>query len=73
MPFSQALHLLREMLIGFEALFDIFGAFEPKEELVAVNSVDQWSMWIDEDFCSSLKKETSITEKEFIYRVVIMT
>jgi hypothetical protein len=30
-PFSQALHLLREMLIGFEALFDIFGPFEPKE------------------------------------------
>jgi hypothetical protein len=30
MPFSQALYLLKEMLIGFEALFDIFGGFEAK-------------------------------------------
>jgi hypothetical protein len=61
------------MLIGFEALFDIFGPFDPKEELVAVSSADHWRMWIDEDFCSSFKKETAITEREFIYRVVLMT
>lgn len=63
MPFSQALHLLREMLIGFEALFDIFGPFDPLEELVAVSTGDQWRMWIDPDFCSSFKKETPITER----------
>lgn len=51
MPFSQALRLLREKLLGFSALFDIFSSFGVKEELVGVNSNSQRCMWIDEDYC----------------------
>lgn len=63
LAFTQALHLLKEMLIGFEALLDIFGNFKAEEEMVAVTINDQWKMWINKDFGSHLKNEVTITEK----------
>lgn len=30
-------------------------------------------MWIDSDYCNNTKMETNIKEKEFIYKLIIMT
>ncbi len=37
LPFPQVVYLLKEMMIGYEVLVDIFGIFEPSDSMVAVN------------------------------------
>ena len=31
LPFTQIIYLLKEMMIGYDVLLDIFGAFEPND------------------------------------------
>jgi hypothetical protein len=47
LPFAQAIFLLKEMLVGFEALIDVFGFFEPRDSLVAVTPSGRWKLWMD--------------------------
>jgi hypothetical protein len=47
LPFSQSVYLLKEMLIGFQVLVDMFGFFDPTERMVAVNDQGHWKMWIN--------------------------
>ena len=54
---SQTVYLLKEMLIGYEVLFDIFGAFEPTDQMVMVDGRDQWRVWINSDFTSNVKEK----------------
>lgn len=35
--------------------------------------MDQWRMWIDSDYCNNTKTEANIKEKEFIYKLIVMT
>ena len=53
------LYLLKELLIGFDALVDIFGTFEPKEEMIMVNRAYKWKIWINQDFHRNEKDETA--------------
>ena len=50
-------YLLKEMLIGYDVLFDIFGAFEPTDQMVMVDGRDQWRVWINADFASNVKEK----------------
>ena len=59
LPFSQILYLLKEMMIGYDALIDIFGLFSPDEEMVGVNGGNQWKVWINRDFYSNSKESDS--------------
>ena len=45
------------MLIGFDALVDIFGTFEPKEEMIMVNKGYKWKIWINQDINKNEKDE----------------
>jgi hypothetical protein len=47
LPFAQIIYLLKEMMIGYDVLMDIFGAIEPNDEMIAVNSNMQWRVWIN--------------------------
>jgi hypothetical protein len=49
LPFSQIIYLLKEMMIGYDVLIDIFGFFDPSDRMVVVNGNDQWRVWIHED------------------------
>lgn len=46
LPFTQIIYLLKEMMIGYDVLLDIFGAFEPNDEMIAVSNY-QWRVWIN--------------------------
>ena len=47
------------MMIGYDALIDIFGLFSPDEEMVGVNGGNQWKVWINRDFYSNSKESDS--------------
>lgn len=47
LPFSQIIYLLKEMMIGYDALLDIFGNFGPTEQMVSVGVNNQWKVWIN--------------------------
>jgi hypothetical protein len=74
LPLSQNLYLLKEMMIGYDVLMDIFGTFDPNDTMVAVNSSEQWRVWIHENYDSFSKHEPpqDIGEKEFIYRLLLI-
>jgi hypothetical protein len=55
LPIPQVIYLLKEALIGFELLIDIFGVFEPSQRMIVVNHRLQWRMWINEDYIVSTK------------------
>ena len=70
---SQMVYLLKEMMIGYEVLFDIFGGFEPTDHMVMVDGRDQWRVWISADFAANTKEDSEhpdMTEGEFIHRLV---
>jgi len=46
LPLPQFLYLLKETLIGFELLFDIFGYFKVTDDMIIVNASSQWKVWI---------------------------
>jgi hypothetical protein len=46
LPLPQILYLLKEMMIGYEVLVDIFGIIEPSDAMIVVNEQDQWKVWI---------------------------
>ena len=48
LPLPQVLYLMKEMLVGFEALIGRFGVFEPEESMVVVDSHDHWKMWVSD-------------------------
>jgi hypothetical protein len=66
----QIIYLLKEALIGFELLIDIFGVFEPSQRMIMVNHKHQWRVWINEDYISSAKETPKLSEKEFIYTII---
>lgn len=66
----QIIYLLKEALIGFELLIDIFGVFEPSQRMIMVNHRHQWRVWINEDYISSAKETPRLSEKEFIYTII---
>lgn len=72
LSFSQIIYLLKEMMIGYDALVDIFGTFEPTEEMVAISSTHQWKVWVNQDFFINTKPDTqsSIGAREFIYKLL---
>jgi hypothetical protein len=47
LPFAQIVYLLKEMMIGYDVLLDIFGSFEPTDEMIAVSSGSQWRVWLN--------------------------
>jgi hypothetical protein len=55
LPFPQIIYLLKEMMIGYDVLMDIFGAFEPNDEMIGVNNSNHWRLWISEDYTLNLK------------------
>jgi hypothetical protein len=55
LSFPQVVYLIKEMMIGFEVLIDIFGCFDPNERLIAVNERNQWKFWISKDFSLNSK------------------
>lgn len=55
LPLSQIIYLLKEMMIGYDTLVDIFGMFGPTEQMVAVSNNSQWKVWINEDFFKNTK------------------
>lgn len=55
LPLSQIIYLLKEMMIGYDTLVDIFGMFGPTEQMVAVSNNSQWKVWINEDFFKNSK------------------
>lgn len=59
-------------MVGFECLIDIFGIFEPSEDMIAVNEQNEWRFWISEDFASNSKRESNTTEAEFILKIIKM-
>jgi len=58
LSFSQSIYLLKEMIIGFEVLVDLFGIFDPTERMVAVNNHGHWKMWINEDYSINIKQQS---------------
>jgi hypothetical protein len=74
LPFAQIIYLLKEMMIGYDVLLDIFGSFEPTDEMIAVSQSWQWRVWINEDYTSNGKSEKSPTigEKELIYKLIFI-
>ena len=55
LSFSQIIYLLKEMMIGYDALIDIFGTFEPMEKMVAISATHQWKVWVNSDFFTNTK------------------
>jgi hypothetical protein len=47
LPIPQVIYLLKELLIGFEVLIDIFGLFDPSAKMIIVNQRQQWKVWIN--------------------------
>jgi hypothetical protein len=43
------------MMIGYDVLVDIFGTFNPKDDMIVVNAYDQWRIWINEESTSFTK------------------
>jgi hypothetical protein len=72
LPFPQVLYLLKEMMTGYEVLVDIFGIFEPLDSMVAVNSSQQWKLWVNPNFTLNAFPSSSLSEKEFIYRLILI-
>jgi hypothetical protein len=66
----QIIYLLKEALIGFELLIDIFGVFEPTQRMILINHRHQWRVWINEDYIISAKETPKISEKEFICTII---
>lgn len=66
------MYLLKEMMIGYDALLDIFGIFTPTERMVAVSPTYQWKVWINEDYYENAKPETNLPagERDFIYKLL---
>ena len=71
LPMPQLIYLLKEALIGFEVLIDIFGLFEPSQRTVVVNQRQQWKVWISEDYIASSKRSCTCSEAEFIRAVLL--
>lgn len=71
----QILHLLKEMMVGYDVLVDIFGTFHPSARMVALNAHSQWRVWVHEDFAFNSKPPTSHppTHREFIYSLLCLT
>lgn len=59
LPFSQIIYLLKEMMIGYDVLLDIFGSFEPTDEMIAVSEASQWRVWMNEDYTINSKSDKS--------------
>ena len=61
-------------MIGYDVLMDIFGVFEPSDEMIGVNNNNQWRVWMSEDYTLNLKSEKNINlgEKEFIYKLIFI-
>lgn len=70
LPMPQLIYLLKEALIGFEVLIDIFGLFEPSQRMVVVNQRQQWKVWINEDYIASSKRNCSWNEADFIRAIL---
>lgn len=47
LPIPQIIYLLKEVLIGFEVLIDIFGLFTPNSKMIVLNHRHQWKVWIN--------------------------
>jgi hypothetical protein len=61
LPIPQIIYLLKELLIGFEVLIDIFGLFEPTQRMIVVNHRHQWKVWMSEDYILSSKETPRYT------------
>ena len=74
LPLGQIIYLLKEMMIGYDALIDIFGLFEPSDEMVAISSTHQWRVWLNEDYLLNCRpnKEANISERQFIYKLLFL-
>lgn len=40
--------------------------------MIAVNEMNEWRFWISEDFASNSKKQSNISEAEFILKILKM-
>jgi hypothetical protein len=74
LSFSQIVYLLKEMMIGYDALIDIFGTFDPQERMIAISANYSWKVWISDNFYKNAKPDTdgSIGVREFIYRLLLI-
>ena len=50
---------MKEMMIGYDVLLDIFGSFEPTDEMIAVSQTSQWRVWMNEDYTINSKSDKS--------------
>lgn len=50
LPLPQIVYLLKEMMVGYEVLVDIFGIFQPQDAMIAVTAHDQWRIWVHNNF-----------------------
>jgi hypothetical protein len=57
LPIGQIIYLLKEMMIGYDVLFDIFGSFDPNDEMIALDRHSQWRLWINIDFTKNFKAQ----------------
>jgi hypothetical protein len=72
LSFPQTIHLLKELLVGFEVLIDIFGMLDPRAEMVTVTHHHKWKIWVSANYHSIESKPANLTVQQFIIRLVEM-
>ena len=70
MPLSQALYLIKECLIGFERLFNRFGAFDITETMIAINEKGLCKVWINENFALNAYSKRDYKENKMINNII---
>jgi hypothetical protein len=50
LPLPQIVYLLKEMMVGYEVLVDIFGIFQPEDSMIIITAHDQWRIWVNNTF-----------------------
>ena len=53
LPLFKLLYLLKESIIGFERLYDKFGAFPITPRMIALNQQNKCKVWLNESFESN--------------------
>jgi len=53
MNLAQTLYILKESIIGFERLFNRFGPFEVRENMIAINEKGFCRVWLNENFADN--------------------
>lgn len=70
--FPQVMYLLKEMLVGFEVLVDIFGFFDPTDQMVVLTANHRWKMWSNPDLNETKTNVSPLTLADFLVRLLSM-